>query len=411
MDSIFLVILLIEVYFLVTVEKAQWGSLLTPLNVLAITFMMVTIIAVIYSYMLSGVMDFYFPSLIIWEFGLFVMFIPSRLFAVARNSKNNLNHHVIIKRKDLYRFLFLITSLMVIISFVKMRSLSADFTLGSDDFGDNFGNNGLIGHINILFMVLFGYFVFKLDRNHKFAFVLLILIVIVLFSQAIKTRIMTPLLITIFALSLSGRIRVSFKLLVIVATLGYLFFFLTYFFLLYLTNDFTLVEFNDFILGHFLDYLLGGTLSFSLDFQKNIIEPEMTDAFFAPFMIIINKFLENPIDIEVANPIMIEMGDLGSTNVRTFFGTLYCYSHSVFFVLIFTLIFSIYIYNTYSLYIKTKDTFLMFAVSSDMCFLVFGGFFDFYWTHIYPYEIVIFCYLLSLISKTRSQCKVEIESC
>lgn len=399
MGFIYFTILLLEVFFIVKMEKTQWGSLLTPLNVLALSFTIVTTFAIVYSYVLSGVTNYYLPSLIIWEVGLFVMFIPSCFFAQARNNYSLLNHYTATQKKDLYRFLFLLTCLMAIISLTKMRSLSVDYSLGSDDFGDNFGNNGLIGHINILFMVLFGYFVCKLGREHKYAFVLLILITIVLFSQAVKTRIMTPFLITIFALSLSGRLRISMKLLIMVAFLSYFFFFLTYFFLMYLTSDYSLGEFNDFIIGHFLDYLLGGTLSFSIDFQNNIVEPNMTDAFFSPFMIIINKFTEYPIDIEVANPIMIEMGDLGSTNVRTFFGTLYCYSHSILFLLVFTFFFSIYIYNTYSLYIKSKDIFLMLAASSDMCFLVFGGFFDMFWTHIYPYEIVVFCFFLSFISK------------
>lgn len=400
--GIFILLLFIgEVYFLVRSDKKRWGTLMTPFSLLALTFTGVTIIAILYSYLLKDVKDFYLPSLIVWAIGLVVFYLPSRFFAVKKIAKSDSIELRLAKKDDMYNWLFIIAMIGVSLGLLKVRSLGVQYDFGSDEFGEGFGSGGLLAHTSMLLTGLFAYFVCKLDKNHKLALIPMALILVIMFAQASKTRTLSPLLMGLFAAVFCGKMKVSVRTIVFMILAASSFFFLAYYFSLVATGIIDDPnEFWEFISMHFLNYFLGGTLSFSLDYKAGILEPDMTSGLVDPFLTVINKLFGWDSGAVIDNPKMLDMGLLGSTNVRTFFGTMYAYSKNYLVMINLSFFLSLFIHYIYYKTRATRNIFLVIASCSNLTYLMFGGFFDFYWIHIYPYEIVVIFIVLYFISKS-----------
>lgn len=397
-DSIFYIILIIEIYLFARIEYLKWGTLVTPFNMLALLFGVVTSLAIVYSYSNSGVKEFYFPSLIVWITGLAVFYLPACLIHVR---PNRYKQAISLKEKgdDLYILLYGITLLFLVISLYKIRSVGGGTTLGTDEFSEEYGaSGGAFAHISIFLSMMFAYFFCKFDKKHKLALIPIILILLTTVAQASKTHILSPILMGFFARVITGRTHLSLKIVVIIALASVGVFFGIYYISLVLSGvtDSKDVYF-EFVSHHFLVYFLGGPLSFSLDYQCGILEPDKTLCLIAPFVRVWEIISGESIKLTIANPIFLNMGELGETNVRTFFGTLYAYSHSYSVLILLSLFVSILVYSVYYLSYVKKNIFLTIATSSNLTYLVLGSFFDFYWIHIYPYEIVIICLILYLI--------------
>ena len=126
----------------------------------------------------------------------------------------------------------------------------------------------------------------------------------------------------------------------------------------------------------------------------------MTSVLVDPFLTVIYKLFGWDSGAVIDNPKMLDMGLLGSTNVRTFFGTMYAYSKSYLVMINISFFLSLFIHYIYYKARTTRNIFLVIASCSNLTYLVFGGFFDFYWIRIYPYEIVVIFIVLYFISKS-----------
>lgn len=403
MDYLYLFLLLIEVIVLVTLEKRKWGTILTPFCVLALTFTGVALIAIIYSSVNDKVKDFYIPSLWIWEVGLLFFYLPSLFY--VNPLKNCKSTEIIMKGNNLYDVLVVVTSVFIIIGLYKVHTLRSQFDFGTDDFGDGMGNSGLLAHITMFLTGAFAYFVCMFNKKHKYAIVPIVLIIIIMFAQASKTRTLTPLLTGAFASVMCGKIKFNGKSVVLIILCSLSFFFIAYYLSLVATGLIVdMKDFWDFIFTHFMDYFIGAPLSFSLDYEKGIIENENIMGLFKPLMLVIDKIFGSSSVTNFVNEVVIDMGALGSTNVRTFFGTLYVYTQSIFLLAIITYFLSFYIYYFFYIARKNRNIFLIIISALNLTYLVFGGFFDYYWAHLYPYEIVIIFYFLYAVSK----CKIHL---
>lgn len=415
-DFIYYFILILEIVILASFERIKWGTLVTPFNMLAIPFCIVTTLAILYSWSISGVPDFYLPSLTVWIIGLTFFYIPSIFLPVKRRQYNYHTIKIARNKCEPYKALYVITLFIVMIVLYKVRSVATagggDAIIGTDEFSENYdASGGLLAHLSMFLSIMFAYFLFKIDKCHKYAIIPITLILIVQLAQASKTHILLPILMGLFTRMLTGRMNLSLKTILIVALVGIGVFGGLYFIALVLSGITDSYEvFFDFVFKHFLVYFLGGTLSFSLDFQIGIKEQIMTEQLFAPFITLWNKIIGFTSESTVDNPIMMNMGELGSTNVRTFFGTIYAYSHSYITLIITSFFIGFIVYFVYYLSYNKKNIFLTIATSSNLTFLVFGAFFDYYWIHIYAYEIVVICFLMYFFTSIKYETKVETTS-
>ena len=371
---LYLAFFLLIVIFLVLSEKSQWGSWITPLTVLAVPYTLSVILIIIYRQFVPGIPAFYFPSLTIWIFGLLLFKIPSILHAKC------LGPH--------YRYI------CIGISLLKIRSLSGALSsFGSDEFSAEYQSSSILNHLSVLLGCIFSYAIYKCDRNHKSTFIIIVGALIGMFAIGTKSWIIAPFLIGYYARILTGKSKFSIKTTLFPLLIIILIFFFSYYLSLVIWGDNEISnEILTFIGNHFIDYCCSGALTLGLDYEMGFIEPQMTEALFAPLLNLFNA-LFNLDYIQSINPIYIDIGALGASNVRTFFGTIIAYSRNPVVFMALILIFSFIIYHIYRISRKSQSIFLLLTNTANLCFLTFG-FFDFYWLTLSCYESpVIFAVL------------------
>lgn len=398
---IYLLIFIFEVSLLCLIEKKLWGIIITPVNVLSIPYAIVTLIAVLYSNCVTAVPDFYLPSLVVPCLGLFLFFIPSLFFSTLVK-KDRINRYVILKRDDSYSLLKILAIIGIIISLLRIRNtISSGFSFGGDEFSEQYEVSGFLAHLNVLLSAIFSYMIYKSDSKHKSAYVIIVLLLIGMYAVGVKSWIIAPVLIGYLARLFSNKSILNLKNLLFPVFICSGVFFLSYYLIMILSegNDITDSWIN-FVVNHFMDYLIGGSLSFSLDYQQGILEPEMKLALVRP---IINSFIALFGDgryIDGINPVFLSIGELGDTNVRTFIGTIWCYSHDSLFFIVFVLNFAFIVYFLYYVSVKSQNVFLLLANCSVLTFLALG-FFEFYWLNLSPYEIPVLFIMFSYITRLK----------
>ncbi len=391
----YLLIFLLEIVFLAYSEKKRWNSLVTPLNMMMLPNAVAVIIAIVYSFSNQYVPNFYLPSLIVWILGLFVFSLPSFYFSsLTQNGGFNI---VIGPKDDHYKLLNIIATICILISFVKLRSLSSSLEqFGTDDFADEYQVKGLFAHMSVFICAIFAYSIYKLDRCHLYSIFVVIGSLIGMYAIGTKSWIVAPLLIGYYGRFLTGKTAFNFKNVALPGILIFGIFFLSYFLIMVIASTSEMsFDFMVFIIEHFIDYFSGANLAFSLDYQKGILEPEMGDALVAPFVNIVHLFTNEPY-VNTINPIYWDIGDLGENNVRTVFGAFLCYSHSYFVFVVMSLLYSII---TYTIYVKSRNSrslFMLMANCTCLAFLTLS-FFDFYWMNLTPYEILAIFIILSIL--------------
>lgn len=415
-DFVYYFVLVLEIVLLVSFERRKWGTLVTPFNMLAILFGIVSTLAIVYSWTVPGVKNFYLPSLIVWIIGLAFFYVPAALLPVKRKRQNYYEIDVSRNKYDPYKALFAITLFVGMIALLKVRSAAGagggEALIGTDEFSENYdASGGLLAHLSMFLSIMFAYFMYKLDKRHKLAIIPIVLILVIQLAQASKTHILTPLIMGLFTRVLTGKTKLSLRIIVIAALAGAGVFFGIYFIALVLSGATDSYEvYLGFVSKHFLVYFLGGSLSFSLDYQMGIKEPIMTEQLYAPFIAVWEKITGITSAATVDNPIFMDMGELGSTNVRTFFGTMYAYSHSYTTLIITSLFIGFVVYFVYYLSYSKKNIFLAIATSANLTYLIFGAFFDYYWLHIYAYEIIVICLMLCFFTSFKHETKVKTAS-
>ena len=391
----YLLIFLLEVVFLAYSEKKRWNSLVTPLNVMMLPNAVAVIIAIVYSFSNQYVPNFYLPSLIVWILGLFVFSLPSFYFSsLTQNDGFNI---VLGPKDDHYKLLNVIATICILISFVKLRSLSGNLDkFGTDEFTDEYQTKGIFAHLSVVLCAIFAYSIYKFDKQHIYSLFIILGSLIGMFAVGTKSWIIAPLLIGYYCRLLTGKTELNVKTIVLPIIIIFGIFFLSYFLIMVIASTSEMsFDFMVYIIEHFIDYFSGANLAFSLDYQKGILEPEMGDALVAPFVNILHLFTNEPY-VNVINPIYWDLGDLGENNVRTVFGAFLCYSHSYFVFVVMSLLYSII---TYTIYVKSRNSrslFMLMANCTCLAFLTFS-FFDFTWVNLTPYEILAIFIILSIL--------------
>ena len=255
--------------------------MLTPLTVLVLPYTIATVIAIIVSYTSKEIPDFYFPSLIIWIFGIFLFWIPSHIISTVVNHKKQQFSVRIAKHDDSYVLLNVIAFICIAVSMTKLSSLSGSLDMfGTDEFSEEYETTGIFNHLAVVLSAIFGYSIYKMDlKEHKISIVIVLLSLVGMFAVGTKSWIILPFLIGYYARLLTGKTTLAFKttLLPLLVIVGI--FFLSYYLILILAGGNEMdSQVMTFLVNHFTNYLSGSSLSLSLDFQKGFLEPEMTES-------------------------------------------------------------------------------------------------------------------------------------
>lgn len=388
---IYLCVFIIEVIILAIIEKLQWGKWLTPLNVLSLPYTVAVIVAILYKEVAPNIPEFYYPSFIVWIIGLLFFEIPSAFLAksIRKGYKRKYFSIEISHGDDSYILLRNIAFICIAVSLLKIRSLSGSLdSFGSDDFSSQYQTSGVFNHLSVLLGCIFSYVIYKCDFNHKSSFIIIVGSLIGMYAIGTKSWIIAPMLIGYYARLLTGKTKFNVKTTILPVVIIFGIFFFSYYLSIIVVGGVDVSnEFLLFIGNHFVDYFCGGALTLSLDYKMGFVEPQMTEALFGPLLNIFNAIFGFDY-INVVNPIFIDIGDLGSSNVRTFFGTILAYSKSPVLFILLTFIYSFSIYYIYALLCKSNSVFLLLANTSNLTFLTLG-FFDFYWLTLSCYEICI----------------------
>lgn len=395
MGFFLIIIYIIETLSLMKLEKRLWGSYLTPLNCLSIPTATVTLLSIIYPYF-SDFPHFYLPSLIVWIIGLGVFSLPSFIFSSALKSKTYKLQSQIGNRR-VYSVIIILSLVIIVISMLKMKSISQTSTWGGDDFSEGFTASSFIGHLSVLSAALLAYMIFRIDRNHKSSLPVTICFIIIMYAVGVKSWIIAPILIGFFARLKTRRTKFTLTLGLMIVTALVFVFVSSYIIIMVISGKSELnLDFFRFLFDHFMFYLIGSPLSFSIDFHYGILEAEFKEGLFAPLINIIRLFTRDPY-LNPINTTLIYIGD-GASNVRTFIGTIFAYSHSWSGMIIIILIFSLATNFINLISYHSRNPFLILANCANLTFLTLG-FFEFYWLNLRPYEISLILFVLSCIYK------------
>lgn len=386
---IYLLIFLTEVVLLTLLEKKQWGHLMTPLNLLAWPYTIAVLTIIIYGQIVPDIPPFYYPSLIIWMLGLLLFEIPSFFisFKTPKKFKENNFNISISYNDDYYTTLKLLAYLIIFISLFKLRSLAGSLnSFGTDEFSEEFRSSSIFAHLSVVLSCIFSFAIYKADSKHKSAYIIIIGSLIGMYAIGTKSWIIAPMLIGYYARLVTGKTTLSLKTTIFPIIIVVLIFFLSYFFSIVYANDKEMSQdFFIFLGNHFIHYYCGGALTLGIDLQKGILEPEMPEALLGPILNFFNMITGKPY-VNVINPVFIDIGTLGSCNIRTFFGTIYIYSRSPILTIVAILIFSIYTNIIYAKARSSKSIYILLANNTNLVFLTLG-FFEFYWLNLACYEM------------------------
>lgn len=404
---LYLILYLAEVIVFFQAERRMWKTIFTPLNMLMLPFTFTTLVAIVFSYADPYTPNYYLPSLVLWMIGLVVFWIPS--VALCQLDKSNgawKGWDIRVGyRDDNYKMLKNVAFGIILISLLKLRSMSGNMdSFGDADFSSEYQSSGVLNHLSVLLGTLFSYAVYKADWNHKSAFIIIAGALIGMYAVGTKSWIIAPFLIGYLARLMTGKTTFSVKTTLVPALIVFVIFFLSYYLsiVLVMGNEAS-TDFFSFILMHFIDYLSGSSLTLSIDYQRGFLEPDMTMSLFGPIVNFMNLITGDKY-INVINPVFIDIGSLSESNVRTFFGTIYAYSHSPIVFVLVPLVWSSAIYLLFRLSRRSHSIFLLLALCGNLTFLIFG-FFDFYWSNLSCYEMPVILIILHFLCYKKRKLK------
>lgn len=392
-DFLILVSILVEAGLLCWLEKKAWNTLVTPLFILMLPYVAVLLISVAISGNF-GFIDFYYPSILIWNAGLLLFAIPSFAFSFLCRRNNYQTVSSGIRNDDMPRIFTLIGLFLVMVFLYRILQTvrSSHFILGSDEFAEEFAGYGFWGHLKRFGSVMLSIYIYYLDRNRRWLWLFIIVLLSVMVINMVKGTMIIPCVVGVFMRIVSGKTKISGSLLLSVAISAVAVFFVTLVLTIVVVNE------NDlddkallFIFQHFVHYLTSGTLGLSMDMELGFPDRGDIDVIFTQFINIYNQISGDKTILSPVNPVYHFTGT-NLTNVRTVFGTLYIYTnHLQFSVYILCLSSICYFFKIVS---DASRNLYVNSIYFYLCSLLAMGWFEFYFFHLDLVEIPVILLLL-----------------
>ena len=410
MGLLILISLLIEVGVLFYLEVKVWDTIYTPLNLLMLPYTVVVLVSACISGHF-GFVEMYYPSILIWSIALLVFAIPSQClgYFLHRNGKP---YYSSMEFNEIPVFLLWISVFVCLALLYRLRQAVAisPYSIGTDDFGDYFDNNGLWAHVSRLNSILLIITVFFVDRKHKYLWFIIIVQLALLFIHNVKGWIFVPVVAGMLMRLCFGRSQFSFKFIfyVVLGTISV-------FFIIYILSvvvgqnlDFD-GKFIAFIFRHVVHYLTSGVWGLSVDMVYGFPDKGPFELNIAQFVNMARAITGNTEYVSTINTYYYHTG-FNYTNVRTLFGTIYINSNQLTYILTVLVLSSI-------IYLIKIFTIRFDGLYSNMvlyyfCSLLFMGWFDTFFSQLVvievPLWIMILCIIDKILQKNDSKQKVYI---
>ena len=392
-----LLAILVEAAVLFMFEHKAWGTLLTPLNVLMLPYIAVLLVSILMSGR-SGFVEFYYPSIALWNVGLLLFALPSFLMAGYAHH-NGFAVRTTAITNDPMPAIFTVIGILLTLMFAYrlMGTISSSkFIIGSDEFAEEFAGFGFWGHLKRFSNVMLMLYIYYLDRQHRWLWVFIIVLMVVSVINMVKGTIIIPCVVGVMLRIASGKMRITPRLLVMVVISAVAVFFVTFLLAIVVVNEMEVNEgVLEWIFQRFVHYFSSGTLGLSVDMEQGFPDRGPFTVIWTPFINILNQLTGDGEVLSPVNPTFHFTG-ISLTNVRTFFGTLFIYTNYLQYAL-YTVGLSAFCYTLKLLSVRFPNLFTN-TVYYYYCALLAMGWFEFYFFHLDVIEIPVMLILIHLLA-------------
>lgn len=405
MIFLFFISFITLVILLTYLDLKLWGTIYTPVVVLAWPFLILLIIDSFYLQSNFKYFNLNQNVILIWFFGVLSFWIGGVLiklsFKEIRVNKIQLekfNKEVFLSKSKLRLLLYILYPLIFIVVLKVYLVLSIyGFNLADDEFQSKLGE-GFIAHSILLLTIISIYLIIFFNKSYYKVHQIFVIIITLIFSvlYGVKSWIIIPLVSSFIGRLLLKKTKFNVKHLIVLIGPFFVFWLIYKISLGFESSN------DEFIFQHMIDYLLAGPIAFSEHLNQNLpIGTEPVYAFISLiniFRFLIGENLLNPIsNYFVTIPTGFE------PNVKTFFGTLYVYGGFSYLLTSFLLGIIFYSYLLLFCYsLKSKSAPIVTALYVFMLGLLFMGWFDIYVILLSFYEIPFWVLLLHFLFKIKT---------
>ena len=401
-DFISLVALYVEIGVLAYCDWKMWRTMYTPLNMLMLpyAFMLAVTLAMCGNF---GVVDFYYPSLLVWMVGLPIFALPSFFFGIAFRKKLAVEQAGVIEDNVNMKTLTIFTAILVVAFIMRFISMvgSSPYLPGTEDFGYDYCGGGLWGHLHRVLHVLSIIYIYKWDKRHWYYIFLIMGMFFVTLMYGVKSWVLIPAMAGFSMRLFAGKMQLKAGLVFKVLAFSFIVFFVTYSFSLVLgqENVATFDVIFEIIYQNFAHYVISGILGWSQDLQLGILERADFDVLLVNVLNLIYVVTGDEF-VSPVNDFFIHNGIKGS-NVRAFFGTVYIHTTALQFFVVVTVVSAInYLVKLWA--VKTRDFFVNLVYYFYLGMLCMGWF-EIYFYHLQFFEVPAWIFILYLVFGKRKE--------
>ena len=396
MGFLYFLSIVIEIGMLFYLEKKAWKTLLTPLNILMIPYLVVLIVSILISGHFDFV-EFYYPSILLWNVGLLLFAIPSFAMAgYAQKYQYPIERTEIEETKMPLVFTLICAMLFMMFAYRLMSTIrSSQFMIGSDDFAEEFAGFGFWAHLKRFCVVMLMLCIYYVNKRQAWIWIFILAFMVVSVINMVKGTMIIPAVVGVLLRLASGKMRITGRLIFVILISALAVFIIAYGLAIVVVND---MEVNDkvllWIFQRFVHYFSSGTLGLSVDMERGFPDRGSFDVIWTPFINLFNQITGRGEILSPVNPTFFFTG-ISLTNVRTVFGTLYIYTTPLQFAL-YTLGLSAFCYTLKIFSVRFNNLFTC-TTYYYFCALLAMGWFEFYFFHLDIIEIPVMIILLHLM--------------
>ncbi len=401
-NTLIVVSIVLEILFFGFLELKTWRTVYTPLNFLMFPYLAVLIITLMLAGNKWGFVEFYYPSILLWNVSLLIFAIPSLILGyICCKSGIGIDQGRMGVSEDTFPRVLVALSIILSILFLwHLRGMlgNPSLALGSEEFGEEFSGGGLWGHLRQLTIPLLIMCLYSVSRQRWWLWPIIIVFLIVGLLNQVKSWVIIPVLAAVFMRLYTKKMKLTFQLFLWTVLGAMLVFFLSYALSILVVNDRGVTEsFMELVFSGFFHYLTSGTLGWSVDLENNLPDASWGsfENIIAQIVNLVRSLTGNGELVYPVNPLYYNTG-ITLTNVRTIFGTLYINSNLVEFTL-YILFLSTSVYLIKIAMLRYKNMYC-YTIYFFYCALLFMGWFDFFFSGFIILELpllTIFLYVAS----------------
>lgn len=400
MNFVLLIGIYLEIAVLGYFEYKLWNTLYTPLNFLMLPYAIVLLFCVLICGNF-GVVEFYYPSLLLWMGGLLLFAVPSYFFALSHQKDIQMPVTKLIDDNIPMKWLNVFSLLLVLLFLLRLFRMmrTSQYLPGSEDFGMEFCGGGVWGHLHRLIHALVIIYIYKYDNKHSYYALMVIAMFFVTFMYGVNSWVLIPAMAGLSMRLFTGKMHLRVSLFIKIFVFAFVVFIISYTFALFIGRGDEAASYDvifDFICKIFIHYFISGIVGWSQDLQMGVLERPESFLVIACVINLIKAFTGGGDFVEIINPHFIHNGINGS-NVRSFFGTLYV-NTSIFEFILLVLFFSALMYMIKLWLMRSKSIYvaLVYFFYAGMLLM---GWFEYYFYHLPFLEVPVWIFLIYAVLK------------